>query len=74
MSSHKTGQRHWFNKRQLEEANRSVYVKGFLSSDSIEEELKRVFERFSEVHKITAVAGTDKKVSILVVFMTAKGH
>ena len=53
LRSHLLGQRHWYNKRQREESQRSVYVKGLpLSPEPNQEEVREVFEQFGNVSMV----------------------
>ena len=53
LRSHLLGQRHWYNKRQREESQRSVYVKGLpLSPEPNQEEVREVFEQFGNVNMV----------------------
>lgn len=63
LRSHLLGQRHWYNKRQLEVAQRSVHVSGFQGSSVDEEELGQLFQQFGQIHKVIPVFDKGPKVS-----------
>ena len=62
LRSHLLGQRHWFNKRQLEIAHRSVYVTGFKGSED-KDAVCEAFQQFGSVHKVVMVTENRPRVS-----------
>ena len=66
LRSHLLGQRHFYNQRQREVAQRSVFVSGFRGSSVEKEELNHLFQQFGPVHKVIAVKDERPRVSVAV--------
>lgn len=49
---HLLGKRHWTNHRWKEEALKSIYVRGFNSDTTTEEDIRNVFSSFGVIHRI----------------------
>ena len=51
LRSHLLGQKHWYNKRQRETAQRSVFVRGLPPSPQVVE-IEGLFQQFGNVNKV----------------------
>ena len=53
LRAHCLGQRHFYNMRQRDTAQRSVYIKGFPKRTAVDEaEIRAIFQQFGSIHKV----------------------